>query len=192
MQDLHVAGVRRVAVARLRGDLGSAHDLRKRRVLEVGEPRAVLRVGQEQVPQPEPSRLRLQLLHHGRIGVPRPGLGQLLGIHLLSGIHVLVHERDQPLLEVLGSLRRLEVYWMLLQDVLVSRAINRAEANAAHRRTTASSLTRLVAAGYACRATSRSRWRCGSGHGQQDRHELLPTPPTSASSRSPLRPRPQL
>ena len=117
MQDLHVAGVRRVAVARLRGDLGAAHDLRKRRVLEVGEPRAVLPVGQEQVPQPAPSRLRLQHLHHGRMGVPRPGRGQFLGIHLLGGIHMLVHEGDQTLLEVLGSPRRLEVHSMLLRDL---------------------------------------------------------------------------
>ena len=115
MQDLHVARVRRVAVARLRGDLGSAHDLRKRRVLEIGQPGAVLGVGKEQVPQPAPSRLSLQLLHHGRMGVRRPGRGQFLGIHLLGWIHVSVHEGHQPLLKVHGALRRLEVHWMLLR-----------------------------------------------------------------------------
>src|SRR5438309_1695798 len=66
-EQLHVAGVRRSAVGRLRRQLDAApHDLGQRRVLEVGEPGAEPPVGQEEVPEAPAARLHLQLLDHRR------------------------------------------------------------------------------------------------------------------------------
>ena len=46
----------------------AAHDLAQRRVLEVGEPRALSlsAVGEEEVPEAARARLGLQVLHHRR------------------------------------------------------------------------------------------------------------------------------
>ena len=57
-QDLHVPRVGGVAVEDLRADGAAAHDLAQRRVLQVGQPRPELGVGQEEVPEPGGARLR--------------------------------------------------------------------------------------------------------------------------------------
>ena len=73
-QHLHVAGVGRLAVDRLRGEVRAAPgELGDGGVLEVGQP-GPSRVGQEEVPQAALAGLGLQLLHHrrvGRVAVPR-------------------------------------------------------------------------------------------------------------------------
>jgi hypothetical protein len=38
VQELHVAGVRRIAVENLRRPADAAHDFRQRRILEIGQP----------------------------------------------------------------------------------------------------------------------------------------------------------
>ena len=66
VQQFHVAGVRRIAVERLRGPRHPAHDLGQRRVLEVAQARAgfvVAQVRQEHVPQPLGTGQRLQVVH---------------------------------------------------------------------------------------------------------------------------------
>ena len=93
------------------GAMGAAaHDLGQRRVLDVRQPGAVLRVGMEEVPQPAAARLRLELLHDRRIGVRVAGRAELLLEHRLGGIDALVHERVQALGEVLAALGGLEVH----------------------------------------------------------------------------------
>ena len=77
--------------------------LAERRVFEIGEPGAVLRLRQEQVPQPGRARLFLELLHDGR-AVPwkaLAGLRELRRIDRFGGVdlraHELVEPRTQPL-----------------------------------------------------------------------------------------------
>ena len=61
-QDLHVAGVRRIAVADLARDQRAPHALGERRVLDVGETGAVALVWEEEVPQTRRPRLLLELV----------------------------------------------------------------------------------------------------------------------------------
>ncbi|CAM5262545.1 hypothetical protein SAURM35S_05435 [Streptomyces aurantiogriseus] len=68
-EHLHVAGVGSVAVARFRGDVTAPHDLRQRRVLEVRQTGAPLRVRVEQIPQSAPPGLRLEFLDDRRVEV---------------------------------------------------------------------------------------------------------------------------
>ena len=65
------------------------HELAQRRVLQVGEPGAVLALGEEQVPQAAGARLRLQLLHHRRVEVRIAGRRHLLRVHRLGRIDAL-------------------------------------------------------------------------------------------------------
>ncbi len=70
VQQLHVAGVRRVAVEHFGSPVHAPHDLRQRRVFQVAQPGARLvfaKRWQEQVPQSLLPRQRLQVLHerHG-------------------------------------------------------------------------------------------------------------------------------
>ena len=69
-EDLHVAGVGRRAVRRLRRERAATHDLAQRRVLEVGQPGAVRRrrAGTGSTAR-ACVRLGLQLLHHRRVEV---------------------------------------------------------------------------------------------------------------------------
>ncbi len=121
VEHLHVAGVGRRAVARLGGDRRAPEDLGERRVVAVGEPGAVLVVGQEHVPQPALARQPLQLLHHGRLVMRVAGLAQLALVDLLRRVDVLVHERRQALLEVRTTLAWLEVH----RPLLLSRPVYR-------------------------------------------------------------------
>jgi hypothetical protein len=76
------------------------------RVLDVGQAgRGVTFgvVGEPQVPEPLIARTGLELLHDRRVKVRLTGLGDLLVVHLLGGVHVLVHERQQLLAERLAA-----------------------------------------------------------------------------------------
>jgi len=110
VQNLHVAGVGRRAVARLGGDPGAPEDLGERRVVAVGQPRAVLGVGQEHVPQPGLAGALLQLLDDGRLVMGIAGVTELALVHRLCGIDVLLHEGVEALFEFRGALAWLEVH----------------------------------------------------------------------------------
>ena len=78
-----------------------AGDLGQRRVLQVGQPGAVLvDRRQEEVPQAALARLRLELLDDRRGAPPVIGLLDLLAEARLRGVHALVHEREQPLAQL--------------------------------------------------------------------------------------------
>ena len=96
LEGLHVAGVGRGAVEHLRRPAHAPHHLAQRRVVEVGQAGPVVRVGQEQVPQPGGARLRLQFLQQRRL-FPVLALLQLRVEALLVRVDVLVHERAQAL-----------------------------------------------------------------------------------------------
>jgi hypothetical protein len=101
-EQLHVPGVGRRAVERLRrhprvvaGDLG------QRRVLQVGQPRAVLvDRRQEEVPEAALARLRLERFDDRWGAPPVIGLLDLLAEALLRRVDALVHEREQPLAQL--------------------------------------------------------------------------------------------
>ena len=59
-QHFHIAGVGRGTVEDFRGDRRAPHDLGERGIFQVGEPRAVLRFGQEEIPEPGIAGLRFQ------------------------------------------------------------------------------------------------------------------------------------
>jgi len=100
-QDFHVARVRSRAVQRRRGQVRAAPgDLGQRRVLQVGQPRAVL-AGKEKVPQAAGSGLCPELVQHRGT---RPGPRVLEGRQLLDEdrfgrVDPLVHEHQKPLAE---------------------------------------------------------------------------------------------
>jgi len=71
-EKLHVAAVGRVAVEDLGGEQALAHLFGDARVLGVGQARAALRIGQEQVPQPLGPCLGLERLDGGRDDPRRP------------------------------------------------------------------------------------------------------------------------
>ena len=110
-EHLHVARVRRGTVeGRGCERRAAAHDLGQRGVLQVGEPRtvwagrvgraaAVRPPGEEQIPQPRLTGLRLQV-EQERHAAPCPAVGQridLLEVGALLGVDVRVHERRQAL-----------------------------------------------------------------------------------------------
>jgi hypothetical protein len=109
-QDLHVARVRCGAVEHDRRDLAAAHDLAKRRVLEVREARAVLLVRQEQVPQAQRLRLALELFEDRGKVVRIAGLLNLATRDGLVRVDVLRHEALELLLDQLAALGGLEVH----------------------------------------------------------------------------------
>ncbi len=81
------------------------------RVVGVGEPGAVLGVGQEHVPQPRLARAHLELLHDRRAGGGGcPDSRSCALVDRLGGVDVLVHERAQALLEFGAALAGLEVH----------------------------------------------------------------------------------
>jgi hypothetical protein len=84
-QHFHVAGVRGAAIEDRRSPVDPPHELRQRRVLEVGEARAprLVLVGQEQVPEPGCARLGLESLDHGR---DHPAPGRILHEFLVFGL----------------------------------------------------------------------------------------------------------
>jgi hypothetical protein len=104
-QDLHVPGVGRVAVEDLGRQERAPHLLGDGRVLDVGEPRAALALGQEQVPQPLGARQRLE---RGDLGIhgPGPPVGArplapaALGEPLLEGQDVGGDEGSDPLAQL--------------------------------------------------------------------------------------------
>ena len=112
-EDLHVAGVRGGAVEGARGQRAAAHDLAERGVLEVGEPGAVLRVGQEEVPEAERLRLALELFQHLRLVVRVARALDLLLRDRLGGIDELVHEALDLRLQQLHLVGGFEVHvWL--------------------------------------------------------------------------------
>jgi hypothetical protein len=93
-QRLHVAGVGGRAVGRLARERIVAHDLAQRRVLEIGQPGAVLALRQEHVPEPGGLGALLQLLHH-RDRLPAIGrLFQLVGEHFFGRQTILAGELE--------------------------------------------------------------------------------------------------
>ncbi|KGD50707.1 acyl-CoA dehydrogenase domain protein [Burkholderia pseudomallei] len=112
-EHLHVAGVGRVAVERLRRDERMPHQLGERGVLGVRQPRAaVLGLGQEQVPEAGRARLRLQRFHH--VGLPpAPPVGvarQLLGVARLDGRDLVAHEGRDALAQFAAAGRGGEIH----------------------------------------------------------------------------------
>jgi len=114
-EHLHVACVRRGAVEDFGSERrGAAHDFAERRVLDVGQPRAVLAVGKKQVPQPGGARLRLEVLDD-RHRLPPIAFTDLAPVGAFVGIDVLVHERGEPLLQIFGFRGVVEVHgWMIV------------------------------------------------------------------------------
>src|SRR5690606_37984190 len=96
-----------------RAERAAAHHLADRRVVEVGEAGAVLGVGQEQVPQPEPLGLGADLLHHRRLGVRVAARLELLLVHALVRVDVLLHEALDLAEDRLALVGRLEVHGWL-------------------------------------------------------------------------------
>ena len=132
---LHVAGVGGRAVERLGPDGGPAHQLAQRGVLEVGEPGAVLALGQEEIPQPLRLRLRLQRLHD-RHRLPPVSLGHLPCRDRLGGKDVLVHEAAHVCVDIAGAFARLEDHSGCSQQRCrrhCSRLLRRIVAAASHR-----------------------------------------------------------
>ena len=108
---LHVAGVGRRAVEDFGRPWHPAHDLGQRRVFLVGQAGARITGGrravdrQEQVPQAGRAGLELELLDRLQRGPALAGLGvgrQFLLVILLGRIDVVVHELEQPGLQLLG------------------------------------------------------------------------------------------
>ena len=100
VQQLHVAGVWRGTVHRLRGQVEApARDLRKPRVLQLRQPG--LR-GKEQVPKAPTARLGLQLVHHRRHHVViGPGPQAVLPVGPLGWEDPFLHELDQAVEQLL-------------------------------------------------------------------------------------------
>jgi hypothetical protein len=90
------------------GDVAAAHDLRQRRVLEIRQTRAPLRVRVEEVPQATPARLRLELLKNRRVEVRVTRRAHLLVVHRFGGVDVRIHEREQIRPVFLGTVRNLK------------------------------------------------------------------------------------
>ena len=85
------------------------HDLAQRRILEVGQPGAVLQLGQEQVPQLLGAGLLLQFLENSGWLPAAAGI-ELLLVALLVGIDVPVHEGGELLLQRHDLGRVLEIH----------------------------------------------------------------------------------
>ena len=102
-EDLRVPRVRRLAVEDAGRDRAPAHDLAERGVLEVGDPRAVFRIGKEEVPEAQLLRLRAHLEHDGWLEVRVTGFLDLLRVDSLGRVDVLVHEAEDLILDQLGS-----------------------------------------------------------------------------------------
>jgi len=102
VQRLHVAGVRSLAVHRLREDVDRpTGDLGQRGVLDVRQPGDVR---EEEVPQPACPGLGLQALHHRRHRVfVRPGRGPVRVVLLLGR----EHPGDEEVLQAVGERLRL-------------------------------------------------------------------------------------
>src|SRR6267378_5861372 len=109
LERLHVAGVGRRTVEHLGRPAHPAHHLAQRRVLEVAEPRAVGRVGQEQVPQPSRLRLLPQLLEQRGL-LPAIACAALRIEALLVRIDVLIHERAETPQVVPGPCAEFEIH----------------------------------------------------------------------------------
>ncbi len=91
-QHFHVAGVRCRTVEWLRAQQRTPHDLGQRRVFQVAQAGTVLRLGQEQVPQPFGAGLGLEFLHDCG-GLPAVTLRDLALEYRLGGVNMGVHER---------------------------------------------------------------------------------------------------
>jgi hypothetical protein len=103
LEQFHVAGVGCAAIAGLGCDGRAAQQLRERGVFEIGQPGAVFRLREEEVPETGRARLLLELLHDGR-AVPRKALArfrELRRIGRFRGVDLHAHEfiepRTQPL-----------------------------------------------------------------------------------------------
>src|SRR5699024_7523204 len=117
---LHVARGRRIAVESDRGQLGAASgDLGQRGVLQVGQAAVFGMPGQEQVPQTTFARLGLQFTYHGSAGPGVLAFCELLLKHRLGRVDVFVHERQEPLSQLLGLGRVGEIHqsWSSLSMV---------------------------------------------------------------------------
>ena len=113
-QDLHVAGVGRRAVRRFAEQRRRSHHLAQRRVLEVRQARAVLGLGEEEVPEVALARLGLQLLHDRRREMRVARLVALAAVDRFRGPDDLVVEFDELGLQLVGPGARCEVHSSLL------------------------------------------------------------------------------
>ena len=133
-EDLHVSGVRCVAVAGLGGEVhGPAHDLRQGRVFGIGQARAVAvgtcavratsasssEVGVEEVPQAALLRLGLQLVEDGGEVVRVAGFAHLLLVHGFGRVDALVHEFGELALVLQGPFAVLEVHCFTFRRQIV-------------------------------------------------------------------------
>src|ERR1700736_5032920 len=109
-QHLHISGVGRRTVDGLRCYRTPTGDLGQRRVLNVGESRTEALVRHEQVPQPAPASLRLELLHHRRDAMRHRGWRELAPVPLLGRAHTLVEKDPQLVLELAHPWRLGEVH----------------------------------------------------------------------------------
>ena len=93
--------------------MDAAHDFAQWCIFEIGQTGAALGVRQEEVPQSLVARENLQFFDHARRLPPITRI-HLIVKAMLIGIHVLVHERLQPPLEILDFLRIREFHVVLL------------------------------------------------------------------------------
>src|SRR5262249_10502026 len=106
---LPVAGVGGRTVEHFWSEWRAAHDLAERRILEISQGCASLRIRQEQVPEARGLRLGLQLLHYRR-RLPPIAPGDLLGVARFVRIDELIHEVAEPFLERAHLRRILEIH----------------------------------------------------------------------------------
>ena len=114
-QHLHVAGVGGRAVEDLRREVGAPHLLAGGRIVEVGEPGAMLALGQEQVPQPLRPGLRLQLFEQ-RDRLPAVAAVYLREHLLFVGVDMRRHEGRHPVAHVPGLVADVEVHGLFFQE----------------------------------------------------------------------------
>ncbi len=128
-QHLHIAAVRRVAVAHLRRDQRAAHALGERRVLDVGEAGAVALIGEEQVPQAFLLGLRLELVDHSQHDPRVAAREQLAVIRLLTRSYLSLLKGDQARQQLLRAIGVLEIH--CAQDTALEAFVRRVRLAAA-------------------------------------------------------------
>ena len=98
-EDLHIAGIRSIAVDCFGGDLQAASgDLGQRRIFEVRQAGTPLRVRVEEVPQALLLRFGLEVFEDLRLRVGTGRCSHLFGVDRLGRVDEFVHERVEALL----------------------------------------------------------------------------------------------
>jgi len=111
LQCFHVAGVGRGAIEDFRRPKHAAHDLRQRRVFEIGQPPARFRMRQEQIPEAQSLGFRLEVLDKRQRFPPVLGDLELLPVEVFTRIDVLLHERPQAIPQLSNFRRKFKAHF---------------------------------------------------------------------------------